>query len=107
MPELPKGFRYQGFDWRIEESNALLEGKGQYAETIWREHLVRIGTNVPESQVARSLLHELCHIADNDMLPQDAPTENIIRVISYGLYAILVDNPELRHFIWPTEEGKR
>ncbi len=104
MPELPKGFRYQGFDWSIGGDAKKVARNGNNAETDLDKLEIDLDGDRPDSHLAQTLLHELLHVADNAFPPDDQTPEPHIRILSQGLYAILTDNPDVRRFIWPENE---
>ncbi len=103
MTDLPSGFRYQGMDWKIVPADIDLALQSNLGETHHRSFEVKVFRGAPEPHPRQTLLHELMHVTENAFTPDDQPSESQIRVLAQGVYAILTDNPDLRHFIWPEE----
>ena len=102
MSDLPSGFRYLGVDWKIIVDTPSLREVGRYAQTDYRHHVVSIDPTWDDTHARQSLHHELMHVAEAGQLDGEGlTTEQIIRMVSPGLFGLLADNPELRRFIWP------
>jgi len=104
VSDLPKGFRYQGFDWKIKDDENRLYGEKRYGTTDFQALVVSLTEAHAWPHVAVTMLHELMHVIDAGNDAESFTTEDFIGLFSRGLYAVLTDNPELRDFIWPEED---
>jgi hypothetical protein len=100
VTDLPKGFRYQGFDWSIAFDGIKLARNQNNAETDLDTFEIVVRDDRPADHQAQTLLHELIHVVGSVFPPEGQPTEEQVRALAQGLYAILADNPKLRDFIF-------
>jgi hypothetical protein len=98
---LPSGFRYQGVDWTIVVDDVELASNNNLGTTNPRSREVSIATNYSAEHQSETLLHEVLHVVEQVFSPEDHPSESHIRALALGIYALLIDNPDIRHFIWP------
>jgi hypothetical protein len=103
--DLPKTLEANGHTWEIKADDAVLAGQNLLGQTNHRDLQIALRTNMPLSQQAETLLHEVIHIVVDGV--RNSPIslkEYAVEHLADRLYDVLKANPRVRHFIWPEHE---
>lgn len=103
MPNLPTEFHHGGCDWTIVRDSAVLQAQERRGLSRLDKLEVAIDDTLPIVIQRLTLLHELIHVSLRSLAGGDYPEERFALVTEEGLFALLTDNPQLRHFIWPED----
>lgn len=101
MTEIPKGFRYQGVDWRIDVSAELSEASKTWGRIVRATNVIQLEPDQASVSIRITLWHEVMHVVGLVFQQEDEPNERQVRILSEGLFGLLADNPDLRRYIWP------
>ena len=104
MADLPDKVTHLGLTWDIVYDTATLDRDGNWGQTRGRRSEIALTDDVPHARIAATLLHELLHVVSDSVTNANAPTEDHITALASGLFGLLADNPDVRHFIWPEED---
>ena len=89
--------RCLGKELEIQWNQELMGHFGVFGTFEPVRMVVRLGTGHSEDQTRETLLHEVMHAVEHQMNLQI--TEENIRQLSVGLYAMLKDNPRFAAFL--------
>lgn len=96
-PKIPTSIKVGCFIYKVQV-NADLESIG---ETNTDRLLIEINPNFPLQILRETLLHECLHAILNDtFVVESKDEEKIVRVVSPGIMQIIMDNPELKAFLF-------
>lgn len=96
--KMPKKIKVGYYDYLIKENSDLVEDIGQ---THLDKLLIEVNASYPTQVVKETLLHECIHaILKDTFIFDDTTEEKLVTVISPLLMSLMIENPELRSFLF-------
>lgn len=86
--KIPDKIRIDGENWEIIKNKNLLRNESLRGRITYLTRIIELEANSP--RIAPSLLHECIHAVDNNANLD--LTEEQVKRLAHGIYAIIVDN---------------